>query len=537
MAYRGLVAALPVGTQGFTGTLNPSKAGPGHFLFTDGAEIDNGVIRKEGGAIKLNDLGALEGGAVIVSGINWSPEPGSQYDIIFTSSGKVLRDTGAGTFSHTYVSGLINSRDPPPWFAPGGGEAVGSTRKLFLFSATNQVKVASGTGATMVDIATPAADWATSFPPWGLLHGTRMFAGGNASDPHRLYFSTTGDHGDWTSLGSGTMAIYPGEGDGLSGALSFRGAIILFKYPKGIYVVNTTDPSPTNWTVAPLTRSVGTLNMHTIVQIENDVLYMDRVGDVHRLSATNEFGDVNTSNVGASQDIGPFMRDNMNQSKMRRCQGIWYASKRQAWFAMPRLGSEDNNFRMVVGFSEADEKGTVMPLFFMSRRDVAVSLWMRPDPITGIEQPAIGDNAGFVWLLDQIGRNKDGVAYPITFETSNSDLGYLDPTLATKSKTGQFLELAFEPRGDWFLDVEVFWDDILTDVVQFSMGTSGGATLGNFVLDSDALASGIVKSKREKIVGSGRRIRLVCENGGLNQDISLSQFFLSFVPNDERVSE
>lgn len=198
MSYRGLTVPLPVGQQGFTGTENPSQAGPGHLLYTDGAELDAGIIRKEGGASKFNSA-AIESGAVIISGINWLPIPGQPRDYIFTSTGKVLKDTGGGTFPTTMVSGLNSTRDPPPYFAPGGGEAVGAERRLFLFSGVNQVHSAAGDAATMVPINNPALDWAGAgaFPTFGLLHGHRMWVGGNSSDPHRMYFSSTADHQDF----------------------------------------------------------------------------------------------------------------------------------------------------------------------------------------------------------------------------------------------------------------------------------------------------------------------------------------------------
>ena len=531
MSYRGLVAPLPVGQLGFTGTQNPSQAQPGHFIFVDGAELDGGIIRKEGGASKLN-AGALGGGATVVSGITWQPVPGTDHTVVFLDSGDVLRDTSGGTFPTTMASGLTVNRDPPPWFLAAGGEATGLLRRLFLFSAGNQVQVSANPWTTFGAIANPAADWTVAFPTFGVHHAFRVFAGGNASDPHRLYYSTTGDHSDFVGAGAGTISIYPGEGERLAGGISFRGALIIYKYPTGVYIVNTSDPSPANWSVQPLSRAVGTLNQHSIVQIENDTLYMDRHGNIHSLAATNEFGDVNSSNIGDFNDIPPFMRSNVNLSLLRRIQGVWYQAKRQAWFAMPLTGETDNNFRFIIGFQEPTAQGPAAPKFFMSRRDVCVSLWLRPDTL-GIPKPAFGDNVGFVWTADEDARDKDGVGYPITFETAATDLAFLDPQLATRSKTGQFLELSFEPRGDWDLTVEVHWDDVLTSIVQFNMG-SGGAALGSFILDTDVLAASVVRSVRRRIAGSGRRIKLIGENAGVGQDVSLSEFHLSFVLMDER---
>lgn len=476
--------------------------------------------------------------AAILSGINWSPVAGSLRDVIFTDGGAILKDSGAGTFPVVMAAGLVSNRDPPPYFAVGGGEAVGGSRRLFLFSSGNQVKHVAADGNTMADITSPAADWSASFPTFGLLHGQRMWAGGNNSDPHRMYFSSLTDHQDFLSGGgaTGSIAIYPGEGERIVAAISFRGALVVFKYPVGIYIINTGDPTVANWTVVPLTRAVGTLNQHTIIPIENDVLYMDAAGSVHALSTTNEFGDLTTSDIGEVDKIQKFMQRNINLTKIRRSVGIWYAKRHQAWFAMPLLGEDDNTIRVIIVFEGVAQQNTPpVRRYFMSRRDTPISMWMRPDA-ANIPTPTHGDDLGFIWNMDKEARNKDGVAYPITFETANTDFGFADQQMATKMKGGQFLELNYEPRGSWDLIVECFWDDVLTDTILFSMGSSG-AVIGSFILDTDVLSSSSVKSTRVKMDGSGRRLRLVAENAGLDQDVSLASFFVGTTLMDERVSD
>lgn len=476
--------------------------------------------------------------SAVIAGINWSPVAGSLRDVVFLDGGTVLKDTGAGTFPTTMASSLSTDREPPPYFVVGGGEAVGAARRIFLFSSSNQVQTASADGNTLAAIANPAADWASSFPTFGLLHGQRMWAGGNNSDPHRMYFSSLTNHTDFLTGGgvAGSIAIYPGEGERIVGGMSFRGALVIFKYPAGIYIINTADPTVANWTVTPLTRATGTLNQNTIIPIENDVLFMDAAGSVHALSTTNEFGDLTSSDIGEVDKIQKFMQRNINLTKLRRTVGIWYAKRHQAWFAMPLLGSDNNNLRFITVFEGVAQQNTPpVRRFFMSRRDTPISMWLRPDA-ANIPTPAHGDDLGFVWNMDQEVRSKDGAGYPIIFETSNTDFGFADPQMATKMKGGQFLELNYEPRGDWDLTVECFWDDILTDTILFNMG-SGGASIGSFILDTDVLAASSVRSKRVKMDGSGRRLRLVAENSGVGQDVSLSSFFVGTTLMDERVAD
>lgn len=526
MTYKGFQATIPVGQSGFTGTINQSQALPSHLLYTDGAELEAGIIRKEGGASKVNAV-ALASGASVVSGKSWAPDAGVIHDLVFLDDGSVRRDTGAGTFGTTLVSGLNDAREPPPWFEAAGGEAQGNSRKLFMFSGSNQVHVVAGTAGTMAPISDPAADWASSFPTFGVQHDLRLWAGGNASDPHRLYYTTVADHEDFA--GGGTLSIFPGEGEKIVGALSFRGVLIVFKYPKGIYVVDTSDAAPANWSVDRYSTAVGSLSQHTIVSIENDAWFMDRVGNVHSLRATNIRGDINTSIVSGQAELDQFFRTDVNLTELQRAVGAWYQARRQIIFTLP-LGTDlDNSLRLIADVQPTPEGMFVR--WFMSRRDVCISLWMSPDA-TGVERPRVGDDAGFVWQLDTEARNKDGDAYSIVFHTADTDLSFVDPKLAYVDKNLEYLTLVSEPSGDFDLTVNVYADNILVDTVVFSLA-GGGVPLGEFELDADALGSSFTKTDRQGIDGSGRRIRLEVSNDGADEVVSIAAFYLGFTVGDE----
>ena len=480
----------------------------------------------------------------LIAGTSWSPSVGLDEDVVFLENGAVLSDPArTGTFNIINKEGLAATRDPPPYFCMGGGEDVGQPRKLFLFSKTNQVQIRKGGTSTFADISTPPADWSGggNFPTFGCVHVLRMFAGGNASDPHRLYYSSVTNHEVYTGSGAGaagTIPIYPGQGEKLVAAYSIRGALILWKYPVGVYVLQTQDPDPTTWNVEVLSRAVGAVNAHCVVPIENDLLYLDHSGSVHLLTATTDFGDFNTSNLSEIADMRPFIEKEINRAKLQRSQGIYYTTRRQAWFFMPRLNSDIPDLRLQIGFDRQLQGGQQQtpPRFFMSRRDTASALWLRPNALEGILKPTIGSEDGNVYLLDDEDRNKNGQGYQIQFSTPNSDLAFLDPSLATKHKTAQFLEISFDPEGAWDLLVDVYWDDVYTATVPFNMG-GGGGVLGYMVLGSDTFGASGVKAARRRVPGSGRYFRMTCTNDGLNQNVSISGFHLSFVPGDERTAE
>lgn len=530
MAYRGQTVTLPVGLQGFSGSRNPSKMGPGHFSYAEGVDYDGGVLVKDGGAEKLNAT-ELGSGASIIAGTNWSPAAGDYHDIVFLDTGDVLKDTGAGTFATTVATALDTPTVYPPIFATGGGETVGNARKLFMFSEAEQVQVLPGTSDTMADISDPAADWTAAFPIAGCLHDLRMWAWGVASDPHRLYYSDTADHEDFAAGTSGTLSIYPGEGEIIVAAASFRGLLLVFKRPKGIYVVDTRDPTVANWQVQKLNGAVGAAGPACVAQISNDLLFLDKGGNFHLMSAVQDFGDINTSNIGQISDISAFMRVESSLANLHKSVGIWYAARSKAWFMVPRIGSVNNDLRLMVDFNDPQ----VGPRFLPNRRDVGISAWMRPDAL-GVERPTLGDDEGFVWLMDQEERNKDGDAYDFNFETSESDLSFADASLSAKSKNGEFLEVVADIINETELTVTPLWDGQPADPINFSLG-GAGAALGSFVLDVDALSAAGIVTARKRLTGSGRRIKLAVENSAPDDEVRLSEVRLSFQVADERTKQ
>ena len=167
-----------------------------------------------------------------------------------------------------------------------------------------------------------------------------------------------------------------------------------------------------------------------------------------------------------------------------------------------------------------------LPRFAVSTKDTNRSLWLKEDS-SGIQRPASGDDAGFVWDLDQENRSKDGSGYNGKFQSPQLDLSHLDPALGVREKNGKFLELVVEPAGNWDLSVDILWDDSISETVTFNMGTSG-STLGSFVLDTDKLAGANLINKRRRIHGAGRRLSIVGRNSGDGQDFSIAKFYILF---------
>jgi len=527
MAFTGRIAQLPLGVDGLTGTKNMTQVRPSQLLVADSITFEDGTLRKIGGASKYNST-ALTGAPSVIAGHDWFPTAGTQRMVIVTSDGKIYKDSGGKDFATTLKTGLTVS-SVVPIFVEGGAEVAANNRKLFIFTEKNVVQVLSADGATTSDITTPPADWSGANQPiFGLNHEDRIWGGGNANDPHRLYYSIVADHEDFAGSGSGTIAIFPGEGERLIGAISFKGLIVCWKFPVGVYYVDTTDPTIANWKVRRLNRRIGGVSPRGAIAIDNDLLFIDIGGNLHLISTVTEFGNLGSINLSQRGDMGPFVRENVALDQLEKCQAVYYVAKRQVMFAVAGAGSTTNTRMLVVDFNRLD-----LPRFHFDTRDTTESLWLRQDG-DNVERPVSGDDAGFVRTMDEETASKDGAGYVGQFQSPHLDFSDLDPVLGTVRKKGHFLELVVEPKGNWNLNVTTVWDGEDAETITFNMGSTG-ADLGSFVLGTDKLGGDQILNKKRRITGSGRRFSIIGKNNGAAQDFSVSRFYLHFTPMDERL--
>lgn len=527
MPFTGQIAELVLGVDGLTGSKNQALVQPAQLLKALNLTYEGAAMQKEGGASKYNST-AISGTPAIVGGWDWFPTAGTQRMVVVLDDGTIKKDTGGGDFTVTLKSGLTTS-GKQPFFLEAGKEAAANNRKLLIFMSGIAVQVLSADASTTSDIATPPADWSgTDQPLFAAIHEDRVWAGGNPNDAHRMYYSTTTNHEDLTGSGSGNISVFPGEGEKLVGCISFKGLLVVWKFPTGIYLIDTSDSTVANWRVTRLSSAIGGVSSMGATIIDDDIIFIDRSGTIQLISAITEFGNLGSTNLSNIADLGPFIVDEVNLGELDNARAIFYVAKREVHFALAGLNATTNNRRLVVDFNRPD-----LPRFRFSDRDVSESLWLKQDS-DNVPRPTIGDDVGFVWNLDQDSRSQDGSGYQGEFQSPHLDLSFLDPSLGTKRKEGKFLELVIEPKGNFNLNVDILWDGVITQTVTFNMGTAG-ASLGSFVLGTDKLAGDVILNKKRRITGGGRRFSLVGRNNGDAQDFSVSKFYLHFLLGDERI--
>lgn len=522
-------AEIPLGPNGIWGSRNLATTPPGFLIEANSVDFYGEIISKEGGALRYSSAGGiLPNNVTVLGGYDWWPSLTAAEPVIIASNGNIRKDTGNnGVYTTTLASGLSNTQVSPV-FVEGGKEAAANNRKLFIFTGENSPRVISGVAAgTAPAIATPPADWgAGHWPTFGFIYNSRLWAGGNANDPHRLYYSLNTNHEDFTSAGSGSLSIYAGVGEKLIAAADYKGFIIAFKYPRGIFAIDARDPTITNWSVQTHSRSIGLAGANAWCFIDDDLMFMDTSGQILVMSRIDQ-ATISARSISDQEQMRDFITTNVDTTRLWAARCVYYAYKREVHFALTSPGGGGvNNFRLIL---DLNKPGVVK--FRSSNRDICESLWLQKDSSL-IERPFIGDNTGAVWRLDYDSQTKEG-GYTAEFQTGYTDFAYVDPKLATLQKNGRWLELTFEQVGAYYLYVDVYWDELFSETLTFKMGTVNfGFT---YTFPFNFTQRGKLKTERARLIGSGRRFSIVVRNANVNETFRLAHATLGFVPGSERV--
>lgn len=558
MAFRGVEANIELAKYGLVGTRNLAAVPVTALLQARNISLDTGAITRAGGSRAYNLPGVdafleleestdlllqedgssfilLEtGGAALPAGIvglwDWFPTTDAQRLIAGLNNGELWIDTvGAGTF--TLAKTGLNA-DSIYVFAEGGAEIIGNNRKLFIATGFDTVQVIDGDTSTTRAIGADApTDWSGASQPRSVFfHNGRMWG----VLEHLLYGSTVTDHEDFTNTGSVIIPVQTGEGAYIQGGISFKGRLFVFKWPTGIYWLDDSSSSQSNWQMKRLTRSTGLASPNAMCQVDDDVLFLSEIGHIHMLSGIQDFGDVQNSDISALNELTSYIRDNVDTSKdaLERSWAIYYPEKKQARFGMRSLGSNVQDIVFVVDMNHKDT-----PRIHIDDKDEVGALAIRQDK-NRVERPISGDSSGIIWLLDQnhtsifSGEAEEHVhirTYSSEFQIPHTDFAWFHEKLGAVRKNYAYLEAIMQPTGNFTLTFDVYYDGVLKDVITMNTGESGAA-LGSFVIGQDSLGGDNLLNTRKRLRGSSRRLSLVGRQSGTDEKFTLSQLTVGLTP-------
>lgn len=523
MAYTGLIAEIPLAQRGLVSPIVAMQNEVGALIDATNVSYQRGSLQKELGAKRYN-LTNLSGSPTILGGVDWWADPVTRRIALYLSTGNVVMDTfPTGSFSTTVGTGFSTLVENVIWLE-AGQETAGAPKKTILINGIDLPVYISGTGTTFSSFTSTPADWTPGHRPVaGIIHeGRAWYAMG-----HRLYYSTVSDHTDVDGTGSGVFVVFPGEGREIRGLLSYKGLLLVFKHPVGVYAIDTSSPDVSHWTVSRITGAVGVAGPRSVCAIDNDVLFLDPSGDYHLLSAVQGYGDVAPRPISKETFLRDVLLQRFNYNYVHRTQLIYDPQWNQVHTTWVLFGELNVYGRLVVDLSLRD----VARFRFVDRDDLA-SMWVGRST-SGAPTLYGGSTDGVVWELNHPELAKQGEAYSATAEIAPTDLGYLDPMIAAKRKNGDFLELVADSSESQIVVVEILWDNRPVQTVTFSFG-SGGSALGSFVFGTSTLAGFGGRSVKRRITGSGTRFSFRVRNGMAYQNFSLVKAFLYFRVADEK---
>jgi hypothetical protein len=378
-------------------------------------------------------------------------------------------------------------------------------------------------GATAALIPNAPAEFAGG-PPTVALHEGRLWWGLG----HRVWFSAPTDHLKYGAAdGGGSIDVYPGDGDRIVMLMSYKGLLLVWKYPGGVYAVDTASIETTGWRVTRITQWIGALSPRAGVILDNEVLFMDHGGNFQLLSGITEYGLIGSKNLSQAYNLAEWMQANFNPARYRQAVMVYSPARRELHVALTSIGSLQNDRRLVLDFNMPD---TVRAR--LSDRDRCDGLWTTRDQ-NGTARPVVAGDDGNVWVLDEPGVLKTpltgpAVGYASVFATPPIDLG--DPL---HRKNGQFLEVVGDTTGSVTFSIDIEWDHRPIQTITIAL-TGGGTPFRLFRLGVTRLAGLVEYRQRRRLIGSGHRLKLTVRAADSAVDFSVSRIWLSGRVGDER---
>lgn len=427
------------------------------------------------------------------------------------STGYIYKDDGDGTWddisgSTTFEAGKFPSYNvfedtlimannsttdvPQTWAQSGNIANLGGTPPNFAFSVT---------------------------------HVNRVWAAGDAANPSRLYYSATLDGADWTGGDTGSIDIDPEDGDIITGLVSHRDELIVFKGPYKLSIHRLQGKTVATFSRLLFTRGVGTASHNSIISANNDVAFVDANG-IHSLAATEKFGDFSESLL--SKDIQDYFRNHIHQGELDGVWGTnWASGHSMLWTFTRASGSVPD---LVIGVDYAFNP----PWMFYWRFPGTTGVYSMDIMINQSKKrvPFLGLDNGFMVEGDRSSRDDWGNAIAAIIETPFMHFG--DPL---RDKSFEEVSQYLIARGDHNITLDYTIDE------NDSSSTTIPQSPNVFILGTSLLGTGKLGSANallrhaDSIEGEGRTIKLKYTQTGLQENIELLEIIPSMVPGDIRM--
>jgi hypothetical protein len=486
-------------------------------------EVD-GAVRKFGGATKINDT-VIPSAPNVMGMYDFHRGGGAaaftQTFVAVTGDGEVYKEDMDGTWDNITGTATIGANATPIFCV------AGDLLTIWFSDNSTPLKWPQSGNVAVLGGSPPAGRGA-------VYHAGRLWTWGANANESRLTFSAFGNVEDYTGPDTGSLDFNPGDGDRIVGAISHKGALIIFKGPNrgSIHVVEGTGITGSDgFRKKELVRGIPLQTHNSIVDIGDDVAFMSNRG-IHSLSAVQEFGNFAEKDV--TRHLKGFFRDSINRSNLHLVWGINYAHKSCCMWTMTEAGASENNMALGMSYIRLEEEG-FKP--FTVKRD-CYSAALRKHPTTKIDEVIFGGTDGFVRRQDTAARNLDSTtAYNMRLLSPQLLLGTTDAMGKPNPDQPVVLEDVYMrsvASGNYDIRMSVIRDNLSAEEYLFNQGVAGFilGSAENGVLGEDALGGASMQRiySDPQVIGECTAAQFDINQGGYDEDAYILEIGVYVTP-------
>lgn len=510
MAKRTTVFQLMPWLGGRQVTLDASIVPNNQLVAADNTLFSLDLARRKRGGFQYLDASAIGPSAVIKHGVDyWANVSSSktQREVVVTDEPKIYSYTSGGT--RTELTLKAGSAALVAGFSAVCTEVINEDLIFAFSNASTPKKWNNQTGTEYEDLGgtPPAFKFCRS-------HINRLFAAGVASNPDRLYYSSTDNHEQWGGTGSsGAIDIFPGDGDpeGITAIFpATKGALFVAKRNR-LYRVNTIGDD-TEWTVDEVSRGIGCVWHNAVCAVgQDDIIFVSDRG-VHSLAATDKFGDF--ENAYLSKDI---QRDfnGWNKGRYKEMKLCYVPELNSVMLAVSPDGFAANNEIHLLNVEDKQ--------WYRWPSIVCEALWV--SKLSNRDVPMIGNTTGRISQLSTDTFNDNGVAINFRVKT-----GTIYPDGNPLSVKGfKKVSLFYRPKGEYTLTANFKIDNYDAQPLSFDLSGDFDALGTEFTLGTSVLGLvQVVPAITQPVDGYGHGFSLELRQDGLDQEAEIYGFAVEY---------
>lgn len=374
-------------------------------------------------------------------------------------------------------------------------------------------------GTTAQNLAGTPPSFSFSVP-----HKNHQFAAGVFANPSRLYYSVPLNPEDWTGVGSGSIDIDPGDGDMITGIISHKDNLWVFKGPNKGSIHRISGSVAADWAKTPFIQGLPVAWIHSIFKFGDDIGFITTNGSVHSLKATAAYGDYNQAWL--SYPIHKYMQESLNNSRARYFCAATDPNRGQVWIGITPSGQQTNTRYLIMDYRFlTQEEPYPRWSYWDSRAFACISL------VRDTQRPKLmaGGYDGYVYKLDQLARLDTDRAINMRVETPSMTYGE-EWLLKNLSNAG----VSLNAWNDNPVNLEWILDGVTSQDASVTQGATGA--LYDYGLFDTAVFGGQAFLPRFFGIENGgdfRSIAYVFTDTASDSDLEIHSFMAKITPCGE----